>query len=89
MDLVDRHGPLAGRDRQTLDRSLPDVARDEDARYPGLEKVGKTVERPIGWRSEGEVVEPGTYEAFVVAIDGAIQPLRAWSCADEDEQRVG
>ena len=88
MDLVDRHGPLAGRDRQTLDRPFR-TSPGRRCRYPGLEKVGKTVERPIGWRSEGEVVEPGTYEAFVVAIDGAIQPLRAWSCADEDEQRVG
>ena len=80
---LDRHGALADRAGDALDRSMAHVAGGEDARQARLEQERVAVEVPAQLRRPD--VGPGQDEAAVVAGDHPLQPRGARLLADEHE----
>ena len=71
----------------TLDRSMTDVACDEDAGDAGLQQVRVAIQLP-GVSGFFEV-RAGEEEAFIVAGEAAGEPVGAGFGADEDEDGGG
>ena len=85
MDQPDRHGALADRRCDSLDRARAHVADGEDSRPTGLQEEGAIAVEL------GEILDvpAGEQEAGVVGGELPVEPLRVRVGADEDEEGLG
>ena len=90
MDERDRHRALADGGGYALDRAVPNVAGDEDARLARLDEEGVALERPpAAGPAFFEQVGPGHQEAALVAAQPSFDARGERLAADQDEECVG
>src|SRR4051812_47981564 len=88
MDELHGHRALPDRRRHALDRSVADVAREEDPRLARFEWIRVALEWPRPLTLAVERLVPGEQEAVLVPAQPAPRTRRGGLAADQDEQRV-
>src|SRR5277367_2284871 len=87
MHELDDDGPFAHTGGDAFYGTVADIADHKDARDVGFQQAGVAIERPrSGALAVAHQVRPGEDEAALVALDNVAEPLRAWLCADENEE---
>src|SRR5215469_2153162 len=69
--------------------AIANIAHGKNAGHAGFEEKRIPVQEPAGrWFAAPHRVGSGKHESARIPLDEPIEPLRAWLCSDEDEQRV-
>jgi len=85
VDQPDHDRAIARRRRNSLDRSMPDVADREHGGQAGLQEKRTTIKRPAG----GSEINARHHKPPAVTLNVCGQPVRARLGADQREQRLG